>query len=430
MDAAHNAPKPAAMSSLNGWLQTKKRGRDDAKIKCDAAKAHKARQRAKMVPKKKKREALRSNDDDHDNLNDFIVGDEEEVSDVKEESSSEEEDTFFKTYKKRTSKPPANHSLTAAQKRKALPMIEPTIELLSSDDDVPAKAAKKPSSVLDDSDDDDSLPSASKLGQKSRHFATDSLQSLETKKPAASKSRLPAKTTLGSDTENDFTPLPKAAAKTNHRWDTEDDDTPLVVKSKPQQEHKNKRTINDDDEDEDVALALALSASMTEAHKVSRDNSDNDQPINDLVDSSEDEQEDQVAYHVEEDQDAKAAGSLLDTANDLSAKVVAAMASWHKKQESDDGDRAVPMGMIVDGALALSSISGSSGNHRWISHETMKNVCPEVKLADYQLVGINWLALLHEMTFDIEGSDSRMNVNGILADEVSSAWLCWCPGRT
>ena len=57
-----------------------------------------------------------------------------------------------------------------------------------------------------------------------------------------------------------------------------------------------------------------------------------------------------------------------------------------------------------------------SSNHEWISQEEMRRLCPGVTLSDYQLVGVNWMALLHGMKCNIDNRNA--NVNGVLADEM------------
>jgi SNF2 family DNA or RNA helicase len=52
----------------------------------------------------------------------------------------------------------------------------------------------------------------------------------------------------------------------------------------------------------------------------------------------------------------------------------------------------------------------------WITNEIMKQVCPDVELAPYQLIGVNWLALLYKMTVKVNGKLTP--VNGVLADEM------------
>jgi SNF2 family DNA or RNA helicase len=52
----------------------------------------------------------------------------------------------------------------------------------------------------------------------------------------------------------------------------------------------------------------------------------------------------------------------------------------------------------------------------WISKEVMSGILPNVKLAEYQLLGVNWMALLNRTKFGT-GKTSK-NVSGILADEM------------
>ena len=59
---------------------------------------------------------------------------------------------------------------------------------------------------------------------------------------------------------------------------------------------------------------------------------------------------------------------------------------------------------------------GNESKHAWISKEEMRRVCPNVTLSDYQLVGVNWMALLHGMQCNIDNRNT--NVNGVLADEM------------
>ena len=153
---------------------------------------------------------------------------------------------------------------------------------------------------------------------------------------------------------------------------------------------------------------------------------------------SEEEEDDEADEYVDEEE--REAGSVLKAANNLSSHVLRTMSNWVVGETG-----AVPKGMIVDGALAMTTTSlpgkslsrtngdrcGSTGSHEWISHEDMKLICPGVKLADYQLVGCNWLALLHGMKCSVSSAASLskrggkkgrdgggMNVNGVLADEM------------
>ena len=108
------------------------------------------------------------------------------------------------------------------------------------------------------------------------------------------------------------------------------------------------------------------------------------------------------------------------------------MTGWSADEEQDGG--AVPAGIIVDGALSMLTCTtqGKKSSHAWISQEEMKTVCPNVTLADYQLIGVNWIALLHGLTCDVDGKKGGTNVNGILADSMglgktiqTIAFLAW-----
>jgi hypothetical protein len=145
-------------------------------------------------------------------------------------------------------------------------------------------------------------------------------------------------------------------------------------------------------------------------------------------DDDEEEVDDEDAYM---DDDAKEASTVLAAANELSASVLRVMTSWASDLNEDgDSERAkmtVPQGMIVDGALAMASLkknpaeaNNKSGNnsssHSWISNEVMQKVLPNLTLAEYQLIGVNWMAMLHKMSYTTNGKAT--NVNGILADEM------------
>jgi hypothetical protein len=170
------------------------------------------------------------------------------------------------------------------------------------------------------------------------------------------------------------------------------------------------------DEDEALALALAISKSENEATKVSLSDPGS-QEENSMVDlleeSSEDEAEEEQDDYV--DPAAREASSVLAKANALSAQILKTLTQW---SASVDSTIAPSMGMITDGAVNLSTMGTghSTKDHTWISKEVMSKICPNVTLADYQLVGVNWMALLHGMKCEVEGSKSYTNVNGILAD--------------
>jgi hypothetical protein len=266
-----------------------------------------------------------------------------------------------------------------------------------------------------------------------------------------------------------------------------------------------------DDADEDMALALALSESLNEANgvdggdrkskklggakkaaakkqqkaeakkkrkkKVPRvtvdlsPHSDEDEVTitekknGNIIDLAGDQSESELDDDAEEidefqyvDDAEREAGKILNVAIELSKEVIRAMSKWSSSSkksatgsgaDGEEGEIKAPKGMIVDGALAMatlsspdntsislsdtqqsqgesmdaSSLTASSGDnsiqapkHKWISTEMMQEICPGLNLADYQLIGVNWLALLHGM--QVKVSDGIMNVNGVLCDEM------------
>ena len=187
-----------------------------------------------------------------------------------------------------------------------------------------------------------------------------------------------------------------------------------------------------------------------ESMKVDEGNNENEiVNIEDSSSSSEDEgpEDDQEEYV---DEEAREASAILATANELSANVLRIMTSWaggkNKDPSGENETPLVPQGMIVDGAVAMSSLKSNgpsseakgndkaddqSNKHRWISNETMKEILPTVTLPEYQLLGINWLAMLHSMTCTLKNRKNgkkrkpqKTNVNGVLADEMGLGKTC------
>jgi hypothetical protein len=139
-------------------------------------------------------------------------------------------------------------------------------------------------------------------------------------------------------------------------------------------------------------------------------------------DENQDEDEDDIYEVVNEEE--QTASEVLKEANALSAKIVEVVSRWC------GGEVGKVQGLILgDGALNLGGGTKNRGDKMWISKEAMKHVMPNVELAEYQLLGVNWIALLNRTTFGSRSSssskktadvrDGGMTVNGILADEVS-----------
>jgi hypothetical protein len=222
--------------------------------------------------------------------------------------------------------------------------------------------------------------------------------------------------------------------------------------SKSKNVHKKKKSnVFPDDDcsdfDEAVAIACAIEES-TKSYKSSNNKNKNvgaatidilDSPDEyeggDRYDDQEQHDEEMMgAEYVDAEEynaDAIAAQSILATANELSLRILRTMARW--THSAIDG-------MIMDGALTLSTIAknndkdqsyaqqidSNNPDHTWISNDTMLQILPNVKLSEYQLIGINWLALLHGMKCEVEGGTKKKytNVNGILADGKSVFLKC------
>lgn len=328
-----------------------------------------------------------------------------------------------------------------------------------------ASARKKPSLMAESSDESDSNLKPSPHKKQKTKGAT-------SKFFAGKKS-----STLFSDEEDD-TPVKtkstkSAPNKSNKRVidvdEEEDDKTPRKSLGDsswaPDEDYEAPDGIFDDD---DEALTLAIQESQKSAAKENKkrklkklgknskskakSNNMRKNPANDLLEDSDEEIEepeeesvvelpsssddeddepeddDHDAFHMDEDE--REASQVLAAANDLSASVLRIMTSW-VSGGGDEGDSkvSVPQGMIVDGAIAMTSMKRNPGKfknnnsqHAWISNEVMQEVLPTVTLAEYQLLGVNWLAMLHSMTCKVQGKAT--NVNGILADEMGLGKTC------
>ncbi|GFH51369.1 SWI/SNF-related matrix-associated actin-dependent regulator of chromatin subfamily A containing DEAD/H box 1 [Chaetoceros tenuissimus] len=242
--------------------------------------------------------------------------------------------------------------------------------------------------------------------------------------------------------------------------DESDDDTsskPTVAVAKKQAS----KQVDDLDDTDDEALQEVLALSKAEALSRLEFEKNNASKViykDDIESEEEDEDEGDPEpeddYVDEKEIEAK---NVLDAANKLSAKIVSSMMRWF----GDTGD-SNNSGLIVDGAIALSYLQNQNENNHaeekkedgmaehkkdedWITNEDMMRVCPNITLKDYQLVGVNWMALLNRSTFVMESAkDSKKkrkggngkNVNGVLADEMglgktaqTIAFLAWLKYR-
>lgn len=454
-----------------GWLTTKRKGKDDEQIRRDQERALQARKatRAKSTSStikpssKKKSSTIKSKPiDKDDDLDGFIV-DDDEITEYSGESESEEEEAVIlpRTSRKSAKHQPLELSSSSEegvrQKPKKTIKNEP-IELSSDEESTflgsfPKRTSRPPAAMQwkakrtvlrdasnryveekkqdDASSSDDSSELASRLVDIGKKKAP-----LFQRRKDSSDDDVTERSKVEDD--SDVTPFKPGklklkapgASKTILLDDSTDDDIPM----RPKRSSDSRAMDFDDamDSDEAAAIAYALAESTKTLPKRKRlknfklekkkkkrrvivDLSDGEDAVLEdedevILEESSGGEEEQDAYL---DEDAKEAGSVLQAANKLSAKVLQTMIGW---QEADGDAGSVPTGIIVDGALSLVHC-GQNAYHSWISHELMQTICPEVKLADYQLVGINWLALLHGLTCDVDGKEAS-NVNGVLADEM------------
>jgi len=176
-------------------------------------------------------------------------------------------------------------------------------------------------------------------------------------------------------------------------------------------------------------------------------------------------EDDEVEVYEAVDEEEQTAAQVLNEANTLSAKIVRVVNGWCSTLDGGNkvsglilGDGASNLGGS-GGAVAGGGVNGGGkgeekdavekggddkGNDAtklkddmWISNEAMREIMPNAKLAEYQLLGVNWMALLNRSMFGKGGSQKKgrnggMNVNGILADEMglgktvqTIAFLAW-----
>jgi hypothetical protein len=410
------ASKPLDSS---GWLTVKKRGRDDDAIARDSKAAVEQRRKSRnentsskkkkrfLTDRKVKKITLESSEDSDS----FIASENDEESirfsdeDDEEELEFDEEDEDDEISFKGCDDEDDDEIIE----------INSSPEKTRQMKSVKVKNTKQ-AIVLDSSsaDDDLSLPSMTKRGSasKSKYFDTDiSSPKLHVKANPQQKKKMSA----FSDSEDD------------------DDNGERSKKSKAplvstKVRNKFANTLSDTDEEETLTIeeqdqldeAIILSKVMHDSLKDKKYRSDNESES-----ENEDNNEEEEEYV---DENEKEASDVLRAANELSAHILKVMHTWSGSSK----------GMILDGALSVASLHPDSSSEEkkeegdesfgWITKEEMKHCCPEIELKDYQLLGVNWLALLHRLTFNIKGVDDKKkkrrkggdsrNVNGVLADEM------------
>lgn len=235
-------------------------------------------------------------------------------------------------------------------------------------------------------------------------------------------------------TESSLAGFASASHATNDLADSDDEDLQKAMKSSMENMSSNGVSsggmlLDSDDDYDDEAMRVAKKLSL----KTLKRKTKREAPVNlkrdnesgaeghtvELLESSDDDDDVPEVEYVSNEQ--RAATEILKTAEQLSAQVFAAMKSWTNEKNSSDSDT-VLQGIISDGAVSLGNINAAaiSRDHRWVTSEAMIAICPNVKLSEYQLVGVNWMALLDGMTCDVgvKGDTTQTRVNGVLADEM------------
>lgn len=116
---------------------------------------------------------------------------------------------------------------------------------------------------------------------------------------------------------------------------------------------------------------------------------------------------------------------VIDRCSDLSVVLRKALRSWQDGEEEDGDPNCVNLCRISCGAEDRAGVGAAGGGGETGTHLLQQRdlavVCPSMVLKDYQLVGVNWLKLLHQN-----------DVNGVLADDMglgktvqTIAFLAW-----
>jgi len=567
--AQFSAGSKATSSAGEGWLDTKKRGRDDERIERDKQQALDARkkrnQRGQTTKKtasssstsrpsrqaKSSKSKLKKSHESDDENDSFIASDESELEIVESEEeddfvaesdddeedvdlsddnddemsdgivesdsspeklakpririsqsrvarapirgkakanakavidldSSDDEDDIFEV--KKSSKPSKpEKGKTFGQSRvtrapirgKARVNAKEVIDLDSSDDDeddmIQSRQKKKPSKLAKAKNNQIKGHDLSELFSGDEDIGSVNLKPLARAKPQATstKSRFFQQKEKDNCLEVASPTLARKKIKAKKRSifsDSDDDDFPSSKKSRP------KNSFVDDDDDTDAGLsdtddeglneALAISKAIALSQKEEEEKqkkamekfSSKSNVIYKEDPKTDDEEEEDEEGGVEMDDyvDEKEleASSVLDAANNLSARIVSTMVKWF-----ENGSDSTNTGLIVDGAMALSgvkrqderdslteekkedTIAFQTKDDKWITQAEMERVCPQITLKDYQLIGVNWMSLLNRSTFQMQGDNDSgkkkrrkgrhgRSVNGVLADEMGLGKVC------
>jgi len=356
-------------------MSTKKSGKEVLKSKKEAENSIRARKglQPKKTPIKKKSRDEISDDsegfDSGDSMKDFVVdsdADEEEMEESEEMESEEEEEEEPKLNNNDSDSDSDGNS-----------NVDSNVDSNSNSNSNASTPQKRPPTSL-------SPPPSSPIINKkrSKHFPTPKPSSL---------------VDLSSDSPSDFIDLtsdtPPVSKKeildlTNPRNSTGNAWVKKTKSKKSVLTKKQKDELNNQEFDEDGFAILQKSDSEQDEDDMSSEESDSG-----------------------EDKNLREAETVLQSVKNLSNEIVLKCSEWTSSSKT-----------VSDGALSLLFGSGST----WIKANDITKYCNNLKLADYQVVGVNWLIMLSRLEFRGGG------VNGILGDEMglgktvqTIAFLSW-----
>lgn len=443
--------RPSSQTKIGAWLTTKKTGRDDDKITRDRKKAELARKKARPVPNRKKKRQIQSDSDDEGSIDNFIV-DDDEIEEV-DSSDEEEELVFVDSRKRKASKQAATKTLPKKKSREQTFTYESSEDDSSSEIDEPAFfkpiqniTGKSPNQVknslhivANSTSSNDSYSSLTHLSKPQKKKITSSYfkNSEEKKEDANRKNPFDDESDFFDDEELAVSLAKKKSLKENPRKQK-------LQKQTKKTSHLQKQYIRSNEEQD---IKDAIEASLQEAKKDSKkkkrhiiEESDSDSDVEpeknhnsihkpiykeEYESHSEENYEDNVEEDEYQSSDSKKAESILETTTNLSSEILSRMSQWcddTKSSEQTSGSvSAKTTGMIVDGALSL-SLCNAEKHKLLVQRESVESICHGLKLADYQLLGVNWMAFLNGMSCSIDqskidNSKANMNVNGVLVSQ-------------
>jgi len=445
-----------------GWLDKKVPGKDDDKIKRDkiqAMNARKEKNKPKFKSKKAPKKKASYHDDDDDSVNSFIVSDDEVL--LSDEMLDEGDDDNL------------SHILSddeyyadKKRKKKGITKANKKVEQLDYseeefDDDVLGEDEEDEIS-LDESDNSDiKSPTFAPIGAPVRRNRSRHANKNMNAKVKLSEEEIASPNsvhTIASVEEKNAIKADrtKAQAREDYKSDLLKKKGGISKEINLKKVRPNKRLLAPESREE-AELQIALELSMQDAShsvdildspvvtkssqmkrlkkskeikSVEPSNAKNAPRTKSKSHQVVDLENEDDPFDLDDD-DANMK-NLLATVNDLSAKVMARMQSFCQMLNTDTNNSTNVQsmnGMIVDGALALTQVCDDNNHDEdWLSGEELANcISPNVTLADYQIIGVNWMALMDRLECDMHASEesgkkskksTKTNVNGVLADEM------------